>query len=89
MGPRSAPCSSQSAATMSDFMCFGAVRYEESNMAASLLMWLNRLQLFMLLCPLCVPGFLNLEELNEMKYGIQILPDPIILGQVSESIRDS
>lgn len=58
-------------------------------MAASLLMWLNRLQLFMLLCPLCVPGFLNLEELNEMKYGIQILPDPIILGQVSESIEDS
>lgn len=74
---------------MSDFMCFVAVRYEESNMAASLLMWLNRLQLFMLLCPLCVPGFLNLEELNEMKYGIQILPDPIILGQVSESIEDS
>ncbi|TNM88981.1 protein OS-9 isoform X1 [Takifugu flavidus] len=50
-------------------------------MAASLLPWLNRLQLFMLLCPLCVPAFLNLEELNEMKYGIQILPDPIILGQ--------
>lgn len=52
-------------------------------MAASLLPWLNRLQLFMLLCPLRVPAFLNLEELNEMKYGIQILPDPILLGQVS------
>lgn len=26
-------------------------------------------------------GFLNLEELNEMKYGIQILPDPVISGQ--------
>lgn len=52
-------------------------------MAASLLLWLNRLQLFMLLCPLYVSAFLNLEELNEMKYGIQILPDPIILGQVS------
>lgn len=24
---------------------------------------------------------MNLEELNEMKYGIQILPDPVILGQ--------
>lgn len=54
-------------------------------MAASLLPWLNRLQLFMLLFPLCVPAFLNLEELNEMKYGIQILPDPILLGQVSSS----
>lgn len=89
MGPRSASCGSQSAATMSDFLCFVAVGNEESNMAASLLMWLNRLQLFMLLCPLCVPGFLNLEELNEMKYGIQILPDPVILGQVGESIGDS
>lgn len=58
-------------------------------MATSLLLWLNRLRLFMLLCPLCVPAFLNLEELSEMKYGIQILPDPIILGQVSESVGES
>lgn len=66
-------------------MCFAAVSSAESNMAVSLLMWLKRCHLFIFLCPLCVPGFLNLEELNEMKYGIQILPDPILLGQVSES----
>uniref|UniRef100_A0A1A7XBE6 Endoplasmic reticulum lectin n=2 Tax=Iconisemion striatum TaxID=60296 RepID=A0A1A7XBE6_9TELE len=50
-------------------------------MAASSVRWLKRLFLFVLICPLCVPAFLNLEELNEMKYGIQILPDPVILGQ--------
>ncbi|XP_067443606.1 protein OS-9 isoform X3 [Thunnus thynnus] len=50
-------------------------------MAASLVRWLKRLCVFLLICPLCVPAFLNLEELNEMKYGIQILPDPVILGQ--------
>ncbi|XP_017271418.1 protein OS-9 isoform X1 [Kryptolebias marmoratus] len=50
-------------------------------MATSLVRWLKRLCLFVLICPLCVPAFLNLEELNEMKYGIQILPDPVILGQ--------
>ncbi|KAM4587707.1 protein OS-9 isoform 2-T2 [Odontesthes bonariensis] len=50
-------------------------------MAASLVRWLKRLYFLMLICPLCVPAFLNLEELNEMKYGIQILPDPVILGQ--------
>lgn len=50
-------------------------------MAASLMRWLKRLYIFVLICPLCVPAFLNLEELNEMKYGIQILPDPVILGQ--------
>ncbi|CAI5687992.1 protein OS-9 isoform X1 [Oreochromis niloticus] len=50
-------------------------------MAASLVWLLKRLYVFLLACPLCVPGFLNLEELNEMKYGIQILPDPVILGQ--------
>lgn len=48
---------------------------------------LQRLYIFFLLCPLCVPAFLNLEELNEMKYGIQILPDPVIMGQVSEAAR--
>ncbi|XP_020789464.2 protein OS-9 [Boleophthalmus pectinirostris] len=48
-------------------------------MAASL--WSKRLFAFLLICPLCATGFLNLEELNEMKYGIQILPDPVILGQ--------
>ncbi|XP_013864566.1 protein OS-9 isoform X2 [Austrofundulus limnaeus] len=50
-------------------------------MATSSVRWLKRLCLFVLICPLCVPAFLNLEELNEMKYGIQILPDPVILGQ--------
>ncbi|KAF1391565.1 hypothetical protein PFLUV_G00043430 [Perca fluviatilis] len=50
-------------------------------MAASLLRWLKRLYAFLLICPLCIPAFLNLEELNEMKYGIQILPDPVMLGQ--------
>uniref|UniRef100_A0A3Q1G274 Endoplasmic reticulum lectin n=1 Tax=Acanthochromis polyacanthus TaxID=80966 RepID=A0A3Q1G274_9TELE len=50
-------------------------------MAASTVRWLKRLYVFLLICPLCVPAFLNLEELNEMKYGIQILPDPVILGQ--------
>ncbi|XP_034440939.1 protein OS-9 isoform X2 [Hippoglossus hippoglossus] len=50
-------------------------------MAASSVRWLKRLYVFLLVCPLCVPAFLNLEELNEMKYGIQILPDPVILGQ--------
>lgn len=55
-------------------------------MAASLVRWLKRLCVFLLICPLCVPAFLNLEELNEMKYGIQILPDPVILGQVREGV---
>uniref|UniRef100_A0A8C8DQ00 Endoplasmic reticulum lectin n=1 Tax=Oryzias sinensis TaxID=183150 RepID=A0A8C8DQ00_9TELE len=50
-------------------------------MAASLVRWLKKLYIFVLICPLCVPAFLNIEELNEMKYGIQILPDPVILGQ--------
>lgn len=52
-------------------------------MAVSLLLSLKRLYLFLMICPLCVSAFLNIEELNEMKYGIQILPDPVILGQVS------
>lgn len=63
----------------------GAMR-RESMMAASLVRWLKRLYVFFLTCPLCVPAFLNLEELNEMKYGIQILPDPVIMGQVSEGV---
>ncbi|XP_068171264.1 protein OS-9 [Antennarius striatus] len=50
-------------------------------MAASSVQWLERLYVFLLICPLCVRAFLNLEELNEMKYGIQILPDPVIMGQ--------
>lgn len=50
-------------------------------MAASFVRRLKRLCVFLLICPLCVPAFLNLEELNEMKYGIQILPDPVIMGQ--------
>ncbi|XP_054472805.1 protein OS-9 isoform X2 [Anoplopoma fimbria] len=53
----------------------------ESIMAASVVRWLKRLYVFMLTCPLCVPAFLNFEELNEMKYGIQILSDPVMLGQ--------
>ncbi|KAM6947300.1 protein OS-9 isoform 2-T2 [Lycodopsis pacificus] len=52
-----------------------------STMAASVVRWLKRLYVFMLTCPLCVPAFLNFEELNEMKYGIEILPDPVMLGQ--------
>ncbi|KAM6927508.1 protein OS-9 isoform 2-T2 [Xenentodon cancila] len=50
-------------------------------MAASMVRWLKRLYVFVLIYPLSVPAFLNLEELNEMKYGIQILPDPVMLGQ--------
>ncbi|XP_024126364.1 protein OS-9 isoform X2 [Oryzias melastigma] len=52
-----------------------------SMMAASSVRWLKKLFIFVLICPLCVPAFLNIEELTEMKYGIQILPDPVILGQ--------
>ncbi|KAK2862219.1 hypothetical protein Q5P01_001752 [Channa striata] len=69
---------------MSGVLCFVAVRQVgrvSVIMAASLVRWLKRLYVFLLVCPLCVPAFLNLEELNEMKYGIQILPDPVILGQ--------
>ncbi|XP_062321633.1 protein OS-9 isoform X2 [Osmerus eperlanus] len=51
-------------------------------MAASLVRWLRGLYVFFLTCLLYVSAFLNLEELNEMKYGIQILPDPVIMGQV-------
>ncbi|XP_077430090.1 protein OS-9 isoform X3 [Vanacampus margaritifer] len=50
-------------------------------MAAHLLRWRSRLYVFLLLCSVCVSAFLNLEELNEMKYEIQILPDPVIMGQ--------
>ncbi|XP_061543850.1 protein OS-9 isoform X4 [Phycodurus eques] len=50
-------------------------------MAAHIVRRRNRLHLFLLLCPICVSAFLNLEELNEMKYEIQILPDPVIMGQ--------
>lgn len=35
---------------------------------------------------LCLSAFLNIEELNEMKYGIEILSDPIIKGQVSWTV---
>uniref|UniRef100_A0A4W5MX93 Endoplasmic reticulum lectin n=1 Tax=Hucho hucho TaxID=62062 RepID=A0A4W5MX93_9TELE len=50
-------------------------------MAASLVRWLRGLYFFFLTFLLSVSAFLNLEELNEMKYGIQILPDPVIMGQ--------
>ncbi|XP_040060590.2 protein OS-9 isoform X5 [Gasterosteus aculeatus] len=66
---------------MSGVLCFVSVMKRESIMAASVVRWLKRLYVFVLTCPLCVPAFLNLEELNEMKYGIQILPDPVMLGQ--------
>lgn len=58
-------------------------------MAASSVRWLKRLCLVVLICPLFVSAFLNLEELNEMKYGIQILSDPVILGQVSQGVSDT
>ncbi|KAM5181991.1 protein OS-9 isoform 1-T1 [Mantella aurantiaca] len=43
-------------------------------------------QVFLALCVLCgltsaSLGFLNLEELTEMKYGIEILSEPVIKGQ--------
>ncbi|XP_056129816.1 protein OS-9 [Lampris incognitus] len=50
-------------------------------MAAPIVRWLKRLYVYLLIPPLFVTAFLNLEELNEMKYGIQILSDPVILGQ--------
>ncbi|KAJ8403949.1 hypothetical protein AAFF_G00342990 [Aldrovandia affinis] len=50
-------------------------------MAATMVRWLRGLYIFFLTCLLTVSPFLNLEELNEMKYGIQILPDPVIMGQ--------
>ncbi|XP_048856206.1 protein OS-9 isoform X2 [Brienomyrus brachyistius] len=50
-------------------------------MAASMVRWFRGLYVFFLTCLLPVSAFLNLEELNEMKYGIQILPDPVIVGQ--------
>lgn len=56
-------------------------------MAASLVPWLKTVYIFLLICPHCVPAFLNLEELNEMKYGIQILSAPVMLGQVGDFIQ--
>ncbi|XP_059416085.1 protein OS-9-like isoform X2 [Carassius carassius] len=53
-------------------------------MASSLIKWLRGLCVFFLTCLLSVFAFLNLEELNEMKYGIQILPDPVIMGQMED-----
>ncbi|KAL0978373.1 hypothetical protein UPYG_G00169620 [Umbra pygmaea] len=50
-------------------------------MAAYLVRWLRGFYVFFLICLLSVSTFLNLEELNEMKYEIQILPDPVIMGQ--------
>uniref|UniRef100_A0A8C9T8L3 Endoplasmic reticulum lectin n=1 Tax=Scleropages formosus TaxID=113540 RepID=A0A8C9T8L3_SCLFO len=50
-------------------------------MAASMVRWFRGLYIFFLTCLLPASSFLNLEELNEMKYGIQILPDPVIAGQ--------
>lgn len=58
-----------------------SLRYERT-MAPSLSKWLKGFYVFFLTFLLSVSAFLNLEELNEMKYGIQILPDPVIMGQV-------
>ncbi|XP_064162440.1 protein OS-9 isoform X1 [Anguilla rostrata] len=56
-------------------------------MAASMVRWLRGLYIFFLTCLFTVSAFLNLDELNEMKYGIQILPDPVIMGQAkSENV---
>ncbi|XP_047670146.1 protein OS-9 isoform X2 [Tachysurus fulvidraco] len=57
---------------------------EIHNMAASMVRFLRGLYVLFLLCLLSASAFLNLEELNEMKYGIQILPDPVIRGQVAD-----
>ncbi|KAI4891939.1 hypothetical protein NFI96_021911, partial [Prochilodus magdalenae] len=56
----------------------------ERNMAASLVRWLRGLYVLFLICLHSASAFLNLEELNEMKYGIQILPDPVIMGQMED-----
>ncbi|XP_017335981.1 protein OS-9 [Ictalurus punctatus] len=53
-------------------------------MAASLVRFLRGLYVLFLICVLSAAAFLNLEELNEMKYGIQILPDPVIRGQMED-----
>ncbi|KAI5625995.1 protein OS-9 [Silurus asotus] len=53
-------------------------------MAASLVRFLRGLYVLFLICLLSASAFLNLEELNEMKYGIQILPDPVIRGQMED-----
>ncbi|XP_066522332.1 protein OS-9 isoform X2 [Hoplias malabaricus] len=53
-------------------------------MAASLVRCLRGLYVLFLICLLSASAFLNLEELNEMKYGIQILPDPVIKGQMED-----
>ncbi|XP_055068921.2 protein OS-9 isoform X3 [Misgurnus anguillicaudatus] len=53
-------------------------------MASSLIKWLRGLYVYFLTCLLSVSAFLNLEELNEMKYGIQILSDPVIMGQMED-----
>ncbi|XP_062854024.1 protein OS-9 [Trichomycterus rosablanca] len=53
-------------------------------MAASLVRWLRGLYVLFFTCLISASAFLNLEELNEMKYGIQILPDPVIMGQVED-----
>ncbi|XP_060776212.1 protein OS-9 [Neoarius graeffei] len=53
-------------------------------MAASLVRFLRGLYVLFLICLLSASAFLNLEELNEMKYGIQILSDPVIRGQMED-----
>ncbi|XP_069043446.1 protein OS-9 isoform X2 [Lepisosteus oculatus] len=50
-------------------------------MAASMERWSKVLSLVFWWCTFSVAAFLNLEELSEMKYGIQILPDPVIKRQ--------
>ncbi|XP_056607108.1 protein OS-9 isoform X1 [Triplophysa dalaica] len=53
-------------------------------MAPSLTKCLRGLYVYFLTFLLSVSAFLNLEELNEMKYGIQILPYPVIMGQMED-----
>ncbi|XP_012407001.1 protein OS-9 isoform X10 [Sarcophilus harrisii] len=65
------------------------VRAEGRKMAATSLLFQLLWPLFLgpLLSdvPACVVGSLNLEELNEMRYGIEILPRPVIGGQSQSS----
>ncbi|KAA0713026.1 Protein OS-9 [Triplophysa tibetana] len=53
-------------------------------MAPSLTKCLRGSYVYLLTFLLSVSAFFNLEELNEMKYGIQILPFPVIMGQMED-----
>uniref|UniRef100_A0AAY4ABS2 Endoplasmic reticulum lectin n=1 Tax=Denticeps clupeoides TaxID=299321 RepID=A0AAY4ABS2_9TELE len=53
-------------------------------MAAAMTVWLWWSCGALWLCLLSASAFLNLEELTEMKYGIQILPEPVVMGQTQD-----